>query len=73
MRGDDVEGLQKILIEEGVWNRLDIGATGYFGSITREAVIKFQEKHASDVLTPLGLTKGTGFVGPSTRSYLRQY
>lgn len=68
--GDDVKTLQEILIEEEVWPRPDIEATGYFGQITKEAVIRFQEKYASKILKPLGLEKGTGFVGPSTRAYL---
>ncbi len=72
MRGEDVIALQEILIEEGVWPRPDIGATGYFGSITKEAVINYQEKYASEILEPLGLTKGTGFVGSSTRLHLER-
>jgi len=44
----------------------------YFGSKTREAVIVFQERYASEVLSPWNLIKGTGFVGPTTRAKLNQ-
>ena len=72
MSGDDVKALQEILIEEGVWDRPDVEATGYFGSITKTAVIKYQEKYASEILEPLGLVEGTGFVGSSTRAHLEK-
>jgi len=70
--GDDVKKLQEILIEENTWGRSDVGATGYFGPITKAAVIKFQEKYSSEILEPLGLIKGTGFVGACTRAYLER-
>jgi len=68
--GDDVKALQRILISEGVWTTPSVGATGYFGPITKNSLAAFQDKHAAEILIPLGLTKGTGYFGPSTRNYI---
>ena len=42
----------------------------YFGIITKNAVIKFQEKYASEILAPYGLTHGSGRVGNDTRAMI---
>lgn len=69
--GAEVTLLQRILkIDPRIYTSEK--ATGYFGNITKQAVIRFQEKYKEDILTPLGLTNGTGFVGGTTRAKLNE-
>ena len=63
--GDDVKTLQQLLLDEGVYPQGLI--SGFFGELTKQAVIRFQEKYADEILMPAGLEKGNGFVGPATR------
>lgn len=64
-RNTDVKELQKFLSQfpDIYPERL---TTGYFGSLTKQAVIRFQNKFKSEILIPAGLKQGTGYVGQYT-------
>lgn len=67
----EVRCLQEFLKKQGVYPEGLV--TGNFLSLTRQAIIRFQEKYADEILTPLGLQKGTGYVGSATRSKINQF
>lgn len=68
-----VLALQKFLNAEGfVLAETGAGSPGnetsYFGNRTYNAVLRFQNAYASEILHPLGLSEATGYVGRSTRA-----
>lgn len=66
-KNSEVKALQQCLIWLG---HLKVGLdTGYFGPITKNAVIKFQESRP-EVLKKAGITHGTGLVRSITREAL---
>lgn len=75
-QGLDVLELQKVLntSSDTQISSFGIGSPGqestYFGLLTHQAVIRYQNKYKNEVLLPFGLTSGTGFVGAATRNYL---
>ena len=61
-QGEDVRWLQDFLIKEGVYPEARI--TGYFGSLTRSAVVRFQQKY--------GIFPQIGYIGPKTRAKMQE-
>ena len=77
IKGMDVLELQKYLNAHGFIVALTgVGSPGYestyFGMLTRNALIKFQNAYAGAILTPSGLVKGTGYFGPRTRAFVNK-
>lgn len=73
--GTDVYQLQTLLNALGfTLAHVGPGAPGsetqLYGMLTAGAVTQFQEAHAAAILTPVGLTSGTGYFGPSTRAFV---
>lgn len=75
-RGEDVRQLQKTLNQD-IDTQVSFSGSGapgqetdYFGPLTQNAVIRYQEKNRESILSPFALTRGTGFVGEATRVVL---
>ena len=67
-QGEQVKCLQAFLASQGKDIYPTALVTGYFGPLTKIAVIRFQEKYRVDILTPFNLFAGNGYVGALTRA-----
>lgn len=70
--GDEVENIIKVLAKEGLLNLDNLETKYSFDEQVASVVSEFQEKYASEVLTPSRLKRGTGYVGPATRKKLNK-
>jgi len=68
----EVEDLQAFLKSQGAEIYPEGIVSGWFGPLTSKAVIRFQEKYKEEVLAPLNLAKGSGFVGKATRAKINE-
>jgi len=74
--GQEVKCLQIVLNLDPVTRIAKVGAgspgkeTNEFGKLTSAAIINFQQKYTAEILKPVNLKKGNGFVGKLTRSKL---
>jgi hypothetical protein len=69
--GDRTPGileLKEVLRLEGLYMQKD--ARTDFDEVLAASVTAFQEKYRDDILRPVGLSNGTGYVGKSTRAKL---
>jgi len=67
MNNPEVRCLQEFLKNQGSEIYPEGLVTGNFLSLTQAAVNRFQEKYADEILKPLNLEKGTGYVGQMTK------
>ena len=65
--GTDVLALSEFLVKQGFLTSKKL----VFDSEMATAVKLFQEKNASQILVPLGLSQGTGIVAEKTREFIR--
>lgn len=75
LSGEDVKELQKFLNNNGfIVASNGVGSVGnettYYGNRTADAITKLQEANPESILTPYGLTKGTGYFGIKTRNFV---
>ena len=71
-KSDDVRYLQIFLKSQGTAIYPEAISTGWYGPATKKAVIRFQEQYKSDILSPKGMTNGTGIVGAGTNQKINE-
>jgi len=72
LRSKEIQCLQEFLKFQGKKIYPEGLTTGFFGPLTFQAVIRFQEKYSSEILIPQKLNRGTGYVDFLTRSKINE-
>ena len=71
--GAEVSALEQALVGEGFpVTEHSSNFPAVFDEKMASSVVGFQEKYASEILAPWGLTHGTGYVGSKTREKLNE-
>jgi hypothetical protein len=68
----EVSCLQEFLKNQGPEIYPEELVTGNFLELTKMAVARFQEKYSEEILKPLGIERGTGYVGARTRDKIAE-
>lgn len=75
--GEDVKQLQNFLNKKGfIVSDVGPGSKGnettYYGIKTKQAVKNYQEAYRDEILTPLGISQGTGLFYTNTRNHVNK-
>ena len=69
-RTNDVEQVKKLQTFLNKWMNSDLPVTGFYGPLTLKVLNAFQEKYASEILTPWGLSGPTGIAYLTTLRWI---
>ncbi|MEI6420015.1 MAG: hypothetical protein WCO30_00130 [bacterium] len=77
--GNDIVVLKKLMNFDSATRLTNVDGSLYIGTsspkydaVTKASIVRFQEKYAPEILWPLNLSSGTGYVGSSTRAKLNK-
>ncbi len=69
-RANNPNEVKKLQLFLNTYMGEDLPISGMFGAMTKQAVQRFQERHANEVLTPWGLEAPTGYVYLTTKRWI---